>query len=80
MIRTGVIYVAEPPEDADRILRAVGLAYTCFAKSYPLNWWQKMKVRARAGEFELKIYSWEGKPARYKMRPRKGRVEAKEIS
>ncbi len=79
-VRRGVIFVAEPPEEHDRILRAFGLVYGCFARSYPLNWWSHMKVRAVLGEFEIKMRTWEGKIARYRMKLRGGYVVAKEAS
>ena len=37
-VRTGVIYVAEEPGQHDRVLRAFGLVYGCFAKSFFLDW------------------------------------------
>jgi Domain of unknown function (DUF5615) len=78
-LRTGIIYVAEPPDAHDRILRAFGLVYGCFAKSYPLDWWRQMKVRATVGEFELKMRSRESKIVRYRMRLRGGQVLAREL-
>jgi Domain of unknown function (DUF5615) len=74
----GIIYVAEPPDQHDRILRAFGLVYGCFAKNYPLDWWGQMKIRAVVGEFSIKHRTWEGKVATDKMRLRKGFLEAKE--
>ena len=59
-------------------MRAFGLVYGCFAKSYPLDWWSHMKVRAVLGEFEVKMRTWEGKVARYRMKLRNGYVVAKE--
>jgi hypothetical protein len=77
-VQRGIIFVAEAPGAHDRILRAFGLVYSCFAKSYPLDWWSHMKVRAVLGEFELKMRTWEGKVAHYRMRLRNGFVVAKE--
>lgn len=77
-VQRGVIFVAEPPEEHDRILRAFGLVYGCFARSYPLDWWRHMKVRAVLGEFEIKMRTWEGRIARYRMKLRGGYVVAKE--
>jgi hypothetical protein len=79
-VSEGIIYVAEPPSDYYRILRAFGLVYGCFAKSYPLDWWSHMKVRAVVGNFTIKMRTWEGKAARYRMRLQGGRLVAKEIS
>ena len=78
--QTGIIYVAEPPNKADAILLAFGLVYVCCAKSYPLDWWSTIKVRAHVGEFEMKMRTWRGGVSGYKMRLRMGRVEAREIS
>jgi uncharacterized protein DUF5615 len=80
MLQQGIIYVAEPPDQPDRILRAFGLVYGCFAKSYPLDWWNHMKVKATVGAFEIKMRTWQGKVARYKLKLRRGYVVAKEIS
>ena len=77
-VQQGLIYVAEPPEQHERILRAFGLVYGCFAKAYPLDWWNHMKVRAVLGEFEIKMRTWEGKIARYRMKLRRGYVIARE--
>jgi predicted nuclease of predicted toxin-antitoxin system len=79
-LKTGLIYVAVPPSEHERILRAFGLVYGCFAKNYPLDWWRSMKVRASVGEFEIKMRTWEGKVAGYKMRLRRNQVVAKEVS
>ena len=76
-VRRGIIFVAEPPNAHERILRAFGLVYGCFAKSYPLDWWSHMKVRAVAGEFEIKMRTWQGEVARYRLRLRGGYVVAK---
>ena len=78
-LRTGIIYVAEPPAQQDRVLRAFGLVYGCFAKSYPLDWWNQMKARASVGEFELKMRNWESKIVRYRMKLSAGRVLAREL-
>jgi hypothetical protein len=77
-IRRGVIFVGEPPGEYDRILRAFGLVYGCFAKSYPLDWWHGMKIRAVLGEFEIKMRTWQGKVAKYRMKLRGGYIVAKE--
>jgi len=79
-VKTGIIYVAESPEQHERILRAFGFVYGCFAKSYPLDWWNSMKVRATVGEFEIKMRTWQGKIARYRMRLRRGYLVAKEVA
>ena len=78
-VRTGIIYIAEPPDSPDLILRAFGLVYGCFAKSYPLDWWHQMKVKAHVGEFEIKMRTWQGRISRYRLRLRRGFVEAKEL-
>ena len=78
VVQRGIIFVAEAPEQHERILRAFGLVYGCFAKSYPLDWWNHMKVRAMLGEFEIKMRTWEGKVAKYRMKLLGGRVVAKE--
>jgi hypothetical protein len=77
-VQRGIIFVAEPPDEQDRVLRAFGLVYGCFAKSYPLDWWNHMKVRAVLGEFEIKTRTWQGKVAKYRMKLRGGYVVAKE--
>lgn len=78
-LRSGIIVVAEPPDKHLRVLKAFGLVYGCFAKSFPLDWWGRMKVRATVREFELKVHTWQGRTSRYKMRLRRGRVVAKEL-
>ncbi len=78
-VHRGLIYLAEPPDEEDRILRAFGLVYGCFAKSFPLDWWHSMKVKGTVGEFEIKMRTWEGKLARYRMKLRGGHVVAKEL-
>ena len=77
-VKRGIIYVAEPPSKHERILHAFGLVHGCFARSYPLEWWSHMKVRAVLGEFEIKMRNWEGRVARYRMRLRNGYLVAKE--
>jgi hypothetical protein len=78
-LRTGIIYVAEPPDQYDRILRALGLVYGCFAKSYPLDWLDQMKAKARVGEFELKMRNWENKIVRYQLRLSGGHLMVREL-
>jgi hypothetical protein len=77
-LKTGIIYIAEPPAVHDRILRAFGLVYGCFAKSYPLDWWPQMKVRGVLGSFELKMRNWEGRTAGYQMTLKGGCLLARE--
>ena len=77
-LRTGIIYIAESPANHDRILRAFGLVYGCFAKSYPLDWWPQLKVRGVVGSFELKMRNWEGKTIGYQMTLKGGRLFARE--
>lgn len=79
-VRCGIIYVAEPPDSHDEILRAFGLVYGAFARSYPLDWWHSMKVKSTVGEFEIKIRTWEGKVARYRMTLRGRYLMAKEVA
>jgi hypothetical protein len=77
-LKLGIIYIAERPSDHDRILQAFGLAYGCFAKKYPLDWWGQMKIRAVVSEFEIKMHTWKGKKEGYKMRLHRGRLFARE--
>lgn len=79
-VKMGIIYIDEPPDQHECILRAFGLVYGCFAKSYPLDWWNQMKVKGKVGEFMIKWRTWEGKVAKYKMKLRKGYLVAKELS
>lgn len=76
--QTGIIYIDVPPDDHDRILNALGLVYSCFAKSYPRDWWPQMKVRGVIDRFELKMHNWEGKTIRYQITLKNGRVFATE--
>jgi hypothetical protein len=62
-----------------RFYELSGLVDGCFAKSYPLDWWNAMKVKATVGEFEIKMRTWEGRVTRYKMRLRNGRLMASEL-
>jgi hypothetical protein len=78
-LNRGIIYVAEPPDRYARILRAFGLVYGCFAKSYPLDWWCHMKVRAVTGEFVIKMQSWQGTVSTYRMKLQNGFLVAKEL-
>jgi hypothetical protein len=77
-VQRAIIFVAEPPSAHDRILHAFGLVYGCFAKSYPLDWWNHMKIRAALGEFEIKMRDWHGRVTRYRMKLRGGNLVAKE--
>lgn len=79
VVQGGIIYIAEPPDQHDRILLAFGLVYGCFAKSYPLDWWHSMKVKGVVGQFEIKMRNWQGKVTRYKMKLKRGYVVAKEL-
>jgi len=79
-VHGGIIYVAEPPGQHDRILRAFGLVYGCFARSYPLDWWSHMKIKAVVGGFFIKMCTRQGNVARYRMRLQNGRLVAKEIT
>jgi hypothetical protein len=63
---------------ANVINRCIHPVYGYFAKSYPLDWWKHMKVRAVLGEFEIKMRTWEGKVAKYRMKLRGGYLVAKE--
>jgi len=76
----GIIYVAESPSQHGRILRAFGLVYGCFARSYPLDWCSHMKVRAVVGDFGIKMRTWQGSVARYRMRLQNGGLVAKEMT
>jgi len=75
----GIIYIAEPPDRPDQIIRAFSLVYVCFARSYPLDWWKRVKVKATVAEFEIKMRSWQGKVARYRIKVRGDRVVAREL-
>lgn len=75
----GIIYVAEPPNQYNRILTAFGLLYGGFAKTYPLDRWGQLKVRAVVNEFVIKMPSFKGTVAIYKMQLRKGVLVAKEV-
>lgn len=77
-LKTGIIYIAESPAFHDRILRAFGIVYGCFAKSYPLDWWSQIKVRGILGSFELKICNWEGRTVGYQMTLKSGRLLVRE--
>jgi hypothetical protein len=77
-VRRGIVIIAEPPDAHDRILRAFGLVYGCFAKTFPIGW-PHMKDRSVIGEFDLKLRTWEGKVARYRMQLRGGRLVVKEM-
>jgi hypothetical protein len=79
-VRRGIIFIDERADQHERILRAFGLVYGSFAKSYPLDWWNQMKVKGKVGEFLIKMRTWEGKVAKYKMRLEKGYLVAKELS
>jgi len=78
-IEQGIIFVEEPPREHDRVLRAFGLVYGCFAKNYPLDWWNHMKVRAVLGEFEIKMRTWEGKARKYRLKLRRGYLVVKDL-
>jgi hypothetical protein len=77
-LKTGIIYIAESPSNYDGILNAFGLVYTCFAKSYPLDWWPQLKVRCVHGRFELKMRNWEGRTVGYEMKLEGRRILARE--
>lgn len=79
-VSSGIIYIAEPPSNADRVLEAFVFVYWCFAKHYPLDWWNHMKVRGRVRQFEVKMRTWEGKTARQKIALRHGRIVARELA
>ncbi len=76
----GIIYIDVPSENHKAILDAFGLVYGGFAKSYPLDWWHGMKIRAIQGEFTLKMRNWAGQSVAYKIRQKGGHVVAKELS
>jgi predicted nuclease of predicted toxin-antitoxin system len=78
-LKTGIIILFEPVQKHNLLLRSFGLVYGCFAKNYPLNWWNKMKIKAILGEFEVKIFSFENIVVKYRLRLKKGYLEAKEI-
>jgi hypothetical protein len=78
-VRRGIVFVDEPPQEYDRVLRAFGLLYGCFASSYPLDWWNTMKARCVVEEFEIKMRTRKGTVERHKFRLRAGRLYAKEI-
>jgi hypothetical protein len=77
LLNGGIIYIAESPEKSDQIIQAFSLVYACFARSYSLDWWRYMKVKAVVGEFELKMRGWQGKIVRYRMKLRGQQVVAK---
>lgn len=79
LVRRGIVFVDEPPQEYDRVLRAFGLLYGCFARSYPLDWWNTMKVRCIVGQFEIKMRTIGGTVERHRFRLRAGRLYAKEI-
>lgn len=76
----GIIFIDEPHDRQDQILRALGLVYGCFAKSFSLDWWTGMKIRATLSEFIIKMRTWEGKVSKYAIRLRSGRLFAKEVN
>jgi hypothetical protein len=78
-VLNGVIYIAEPPDQYDRIMRAFGLIYGCFARNYPLDWRVHMKVKGTVCGFDIKSRDNEGKVARYRMKLRQGYSVAKEL-
>ena len=63
-----IIFVDASPGNIDDALQAFGLLYGCFAKSYPLDWWQGMKARATPQGFILRIRTWEGRNQQYEFR------------
>lgn len=76
----GIIFIDEPPDKQDQILTAFGLVYGCFAKSFSLDWWTGMKIRATSDEFVIKMRTWEGKVTKYAIQLRSGRLFAKELN
>jgi len=64
----GIIFVDVSPSDIDDALRAFGLLYGCFAKGYPLDWWQGKKAMATPQGFSFKIHTWEGRNQQYEFR------------
>lgn len=78
LIKNGIIYITEPPNFHERIMKAFGLIYGCFVKNFPLDWWYGMKVKAIMDEFEIKKCTNEGNIGKYKMRLRGGNLIAKE--
>lgn len=76
----GIIFIDEPPNKQDQILRAFGLVYGCFAKSFSLDFWANLKIRATSEEFIIKMRTWQGKVTKYGVRLRSGHLFAKQLN
>ena len=75
-LKNGIIYIAESPDNHDSIIRAFCLLYGGLAKYFPGEWWSRMKIRASASEFYIKMHTWEGKTSNYKVKLQNGRLAA----
>ena len=75
----GVILVDVPAAQFGDALGAFMLVYEAFAKSYSLDWWQSMKVRATTRGFVLKMRTFEGREAAWAVKAERPRVLAREL-
>jgi hypothetical protein len=75
----GVIFVDVPAALFASALGAFMLVYEAFAKTYSLDRWQSMKVRATTRGFVLKMRSYEGREAAWAIKAERGRVLAREL-
>lgn len=75
----GIIFVDVSPENIDVALRAFGLLYGTFARSFGGYWVNGMKGRACVDRFFLKMISAEGRRVIYEMELRGGYLWARQV-
>jgi predicted nuclease of predicted toxin-antitoxin system len=75
----GVIWLDVNDSDIQGALRAFGLIYGTFAKSFGGNWSRGLKARACSDRFYLKMVSSEGRRIIYELKLDRRRLVAREV-
>lgn len=74
----GVIYVDVAPGDVQNSLRAFGLLFGCFARSFPGNWTRGLRAKASLSHFVLRMAPT-GQPVTYEMTLTGRRLFARQV-
>lgn len=75
----GVIFVDVASAQLEDAWAAFELLYYAFAKTYSLDMWQSMKVRATTRGFVLKFCTVEGRESQYAVKAERPHVLAREL-